>query len=75
MKIVTIKELHDRTGKLVRDAQAEILVITDHGRKIAVLKRYAEPELGVEPFPARNINDLPKVDIDSARLISEDREG
>ena len=73
MKIITIKELHDKTGKLVREARADNLVITDHGRMIAVLKRYEESDLGAEPFTARNVHDLPKLDIDSTRLISEDR--
>lgn len=74
MKIITVKELHDRTGRLVRAAGTETLVITDRGEKIAVLKKYSEFELETAEFPKRNSNSLPKIDGDSTSLISRDRE-
>ena len=74
MKIVTIKELHDKTGRLVREAGTNILVITDRGEKIAVLKKYSELELETSSFPKRNADSLPQIDIDSTHLISRDRE-
>ena len=73
MKIVTIKELHDKTGRLVRQAGTEPLVITDRGVKIAVLKNYSESELTTTVFPSRSVETLPRVQVDSTRLISEDR--
>ncbi len=74
MKIISIKELHDRTGRLVREAGTYTLVITDRGEKIAVLKKYLELELETAAFPKRNAGSLPQIDIDSTRLISRDRE-
>lgn len=74
MKIITIKELHDRTGRLVREAGMETLVITNRGEKIAVLKKYSELELETAAFPKRNTDSLPQIDIDSTSLISRDRE-
>ncbi len=74
MKIITIKELHDRTGRLVRETGTETLVITDRGEKIAVLKKYSELELETAAFPKRNADSLPQIDIDSTQLISQDRE-
>ena len=70
---MTIKELHDKTGRLVRQAGKELLVITDRGEKIAVLKNYSESELTTTAFPSRNVEKLPRVEVDSTRLISEDR--
>ena len=74
MKIVTIKELHDKTGRLVRETGTDTLVITDRGEKIAVLKKYSELELETATFPKRNTDSLPQIDIDSTNLISRDRE-
>ncbi len=74
MKLVTIKELHERTGKLVREAGEQTLVITDHGKKIAVLKNYSDNELETTSFPSRDANLLPKIEVDTTGIISQDRE-
>ena len=74
MRIVSIKQLHDDTGRTVRQAEEEPVVITDRGRKVAVIKKYSEAELPTTPFPTRDAKSLPKIDIDSTSLISRDRD-
>ena len=75
MKTISIKQLHETTGKWVRSAKVEPLVITDHGDKIAILRQFSEEEHGGAPFPKRRPEDLPNVGVDSTRLISDDRDG
>jgi prevent-host-death family protein len=85
MKTVTIRELHSRTGELVRQASrhGEIRV-TDNGRIVAKILPEAEPAL--VPYFARRQYVSPRIKrlIESGRLgaggtdstiaISEDRE-
>lgn len=83
MKTVTIRELHAKTGELVRDASryGQILV-TDNGRTIAKILPETE-ESGVPYFAARQPSrDFRRLDEsgktghgpDATKLISEDRE-
>ena len=74
MRIVSIKQLHDDTGRTVRQSAQEPVVITDRGRKVAVMKQYSDAELPTTPFPRRDPKSLPKIDIDSTPLISRDRD-
>jgi prevent-host-death family protein len=83
MKTVTIRELHARTGELVRQAKryGQILV-TDNGR--AVAKILPETELNETPYFARRRPSAAfrRLDAsgktgrgtDATRAISEDRE-
>jgi prevent-host-death family protein len=83
MKTVTIRELHTRTGKLVREAahHGEIRV-TDRGRTVAKIVPEREP--GVVPYfgrrkmsPAfKRLDESGKTGLgtDSTVAISEDRE-
>jgi hypothetical protein len=75
MRIVSIKELHDDTGRTVRRSEREPVVITDRGRKVAIMKRYSDAELPAAPFPRRDPDTLPRIDTDSTSLISRDRDG
>ena len=75
MRTVTIAELHRHTGRLVRASIDEKIVITDHGRAVALLKRLDAPDLVGKPFPKRDIRKMPKSDIDSTIIISRDRDG
>jgi prevent-host-death family protein len=83
MKTVTIRELHSRTGELVRQASrhGEIRV-TDNGRIVAKILPEAEPAL-VPYFARRKVSPaFKRLDesgktgrgTDSTIAISEDRE-
>jgi prevent-host-death family protein len=74
MKEVSIRELHQHTGKLVRQAQKEPIVVTDRGQQIAVLKSITGEESFGKPFPKRKLSSLPKVRVDSTIYISEERD-
>jgi len=75
MKTISIRELHAATGKHVRSALHEPLVVTERGRRLAVIKPYSEAEAVGVPFPARQADRLPKVGVDSTALIRADRDG
>lgn len=74
MKTITVRELHMNTGHYVRAAVQEYLVVTDRGRAVAALTKFA----GV--IQGRSLSDreawikkLPLICVDSTRLVSEDR--
>ncbi len=83
MKTITIRELHNRTGELVREASREGEIrITDNGRIVArILPLVAPPEI---PYFARRkpsaafkrLDDSGKTGraTDSTKTISRDRE-
>ena len=76
MKDITIRELHHSTGRWIRRAaRSQSIVITDRGRPVAVLSAYNEALAG-KPLPDREawIAGLPRLERDSAELISEDRD-
>jgi len=83
MKTVTIRELHAKTGKLVREAsQHGEIRVTDRGRTIAsILPHTGESEIPYfarrKPSRAfRNLDESGKTGrgTDVTQLISEDRE-
>ena len=74
MKTVSIKELHEATGRVVREARENLVVVTDRGAAVAVIKPYAEKELPGRPFPRRRPSDLPDVGTDSTAIVSRDRD-
>ena len=77
MKTISIRELHARTGKWVREAAVsrEPLVVLDRGRPTARLLPYVSD--GARSFAARRrvkgFDDLPAFDVDSGRVLEEDR--
>lgn len=76
MKDITIRELHHSTGRWVRQAgRSQVIVITDHGRPVAVLSPYSAT-MDAKPLPDREawISKLPRLKHDSADAISEDRD-
>jgi len=75
VKTISIKQLHEKTGKCVREAQTEAYVVTDHGRQVAILKAFSESDLAGRPFPRRGAGSLPDVGIDTTEVISRDRDG
>ena len=75
MKSISIKELHEATGRYVRQARVEPLIVTDRGVSVAVLKALSEEDLPGGKFPRRRAAELPDVGVDSTELISRDRDG
>ena len=75
MHTITIRELHAATGKHVRASLHEPLIITERGKRIAVIKPFSEADVEGVPFPKRRADSLPAVGGDTTLLISEDRDG
>ncbi len=76
MKTVTIRDLHQSTGAIVREAASEPTVITDCGHPVAVLKPVSPADLPGKRFPdghGESIN-RPVLDADSTSIVSESRE-
>ena len=74
VKTITIRELHIHTGRYVRAATRQPLVVTDRGEIVAVLQAATAAHLSGRRFPKRDRSKLPVVDADSGRLISDDRD-
>jgi hypothetical protein len=74
MKANTNRQLHEHTGKFVRQAQKEPVIVTDRGQQIAILKGITTAEAGGKQFPKRRLASLPRVSIDSTVYISEERD-
>jgi hypothetical protein len=75
MKTISIRDLHQATGRYVRETRIQTLIVTERGQAIAVLKPFAAAELPGRPFPKRDPRDLPGVNHDSTLSIAQDREG
>ncbi len=74
MKTISIKELHETTGRYVREAQVNPLIVTDRGQMVVLLKPFSSEDLPGRPFPKRLPRQLPRVNYDSSNLVSEDRD-
>jgi len=74
MKTVSIKQLHETTGRYVREAASQAVYVTDHGQLVAVLKPVASEDLPGRPFPRRRARDLPSGGVDSTAGISAERD-
>jgi hypothetical protein len=75
MKTVTIRQLHMKTGEVVRASAHEKIIITDRGQPVALLKKPDGSDLDGKPFPKRDIRKMPKVTGDSTDYVSRDRDG
>ena len=76
MKTVTVEELHEATSHSVRQAKEAPLLILEHGEGVAVLQKVEALQAAGKPLPNREawIARLPRTDLDSTRVVSEDRE-
>ena len=77
MRAISIRELHNRTGHLIREANEEPLLITERGRKMALLIPFSDQASSKKSFPLRTLQQLiplAKGALDSSVLISEDRD-
>ena len=75
MKSVSIRELHQSTGEIVRLAEEETTVVTDRGRPVAILIAATAERLPGNPLPANHweAKPRPSVDSDSTEAVSDDR--
>jgi antitoxin (DNA-binding transcriptional repressor) of toxin-antitoxin stability system len=76
MKTISIKQLHAETGKWVRAARKQPVLVTDRGEKIATIQPHdtsARPRAVLDP--ARRLRWMPVSPTDSTVFISEDRDG
>lgn len=75
MKRVSIRELHQQTGHWVRLAAHQPIVVTDRGRPVATIVP-VQDEMLSKPLPDREkeLSKLPKIPVDSAEVISADRQ-
>ena len=76
MKHVSLRELHQETGRWVRLAAHQPIVVTDRGRPVATIMPFLD-ELSPAPLPDREVEiaKLPEIPVDSSELISADRDG
>jgi antitoxin (DNA-binding transcriptional repressor) of toxin-antitoxin stability system len=76
MKTVSIRDLHARTGAIVREAAKRPLQITDRGRVVAVIQAPSVAAQQGVPLPDREawIAKLPEQKSDSTDLIGDDRD-
>ena len=76
MKTITVRDLHMNTGRYVRKAAEGDLVVTDRGRAVASLSRF-KGYISGRPLPDREafIIKLPRIPVDSAKMVAEDRSG
>jgi antitoxin (DNA-binding transcriptional repressor) of toxin-antitoxin stability system len=76
MKTVSIRDLHARTGAIVREAARQPVQITDRGRVLAVIHAPNVAAREGVPLPDREalIAKLPEQKSDSAELIGDDRD-
>jgi antitoxin (DNA-binding transcriptional repressor) of toxin-antitoxin stability system len=73
VKAISIKQLHAETGRWVRAASRQTIVVTDRGQRIAMIQPF--PKEDERPvFRGRDWSKLPKVDADSTKFISEERD-
>lgn len=76
MKTISIRELHTFTGRYIRQAMNESLVVTERGRPVAIVKKIEEVDMEGVPLPNREtwIARIPRTDLDSTQIVSDDRE-
>ena len=77
MRKISIRQLHEATGKLVREAATEPYVVTDRGRPVAVLGPVRPPRRGIT-FAERTLRPalarMKPVKWDSTKAVRDDRD-
>lgn len=76
MKTISIRELHTFTGRYIRQASKESLVVTQRGQPVAIVKKVEAVDFEGVPLPNREtwISRLPRTDLDSTQSVSDDRD-
>lgn len=75
MKTISIKQLHAETGRWVRAARKQTIIVTDRGEESAVLGPAVTvdaPRAVLNPGQRRQW--MPATPLDSTRFIAEDRD-
>ena len=76
MKTISIKQLHAETGRWVRTAKKQTLIVTDRGEEIAELRPLATPTRPRAVLDrSKRLAWMPVSSADSTTFISEDRDG
>jgi antitoxin (DNA-binding transcriptional repressor) of toxin-antitoxin stability system len=76
MKTISIKQLHAETGRWVRAASKQPIIVTDRGAKIATIQPHDDPARPRAVLdPVRRLRWMPVTPADSTVFISEDRDG
>jgi antitoxin (DNA-binding transcriptional repressor) of toxin-antitoxin stability system len=75
MRNVTIRKLHEETGRIVDAAQAgEVIIVRRRGVAVAELRAVTPTKLKVRiPNFSRRYAKFPRVKTDSGRIQEEDR--
>lgn len=76
MKTVSLEELHEQTGRVVRDAATEEILVTENGQPLAVLRGVQNGSDHRQYWQERErrLAALPNLRTDSTSFISEDRD-
>lgn len=74
MKTISIKQLHAETGKWVRAARKQPVIVTDRGEKIASLQAHVPDDPPRPTYTGRDWSKLPAINFDSTEMISADRD-
>lgn len=75
MKTISIKQLHAETGRWVRAAKTQVIVVTDRGEKVATLQPHVAAAGPAPVFRLGARGPRPKLPVDSTLYLSEDRDG
>jgi antitoxin (DNA-binding transcriptional repressor) of toxin-antitoxin stability system len=75
MKTISIKQLHAETGRWVRAASKQPIIVTDRGERIASLQPHAPANSPTPVFCLKHRGVRPKISVDTTAYISEDRDG
>jgi antitoxin (DNA-binding transcriptional repressor) of toxin-antitoxin stability system len=73
MRTISIKQLHAETGRWVRAAGKESIVVTDRGEAVASLRPHSPADAPKTVFTLKNRGFRPKLPVDSTVFISEGR--
>ncbi|MFK5921350.1 MAG: hypothetical protein QM496_04180 [Verrucomicrobiota bacterium] len=76
MHSISIRELHQSTGKIVRYAATQSTIVTDRGRPIAIIKAITEADLPGKALPPSHwqSQSRPRIKTDSTATVSTDRD-
>lgn len=75
MRVISIKQLHAQTGRWVRAARKEPIVVTDRGEAIAALQPHRPDASPKAIFALKTRGLRPRLPADSTAFISADRDG
>ena len=75
MKTISIKQLHAETGRWVRAASKQPIIVTDRGAKIATIQPHAPDNSPKPVFSLKHRGFRPKLSVDTTAYVADDRDG